>query len=355
MQFNMGTLMVITSWLALAIMGGVLVISLKKNKFRLLNGILGNMFLIISGITVVLTVMYSQVVWLEYGILILAIIILIPVLITYLSLGFLLLWNAIIVWRKESHTLGNMLTLFLGILVIISPLIFRGIRAILPGPIAETIISSALLIVMYCIFWLLSFITSFLITRLLPPKLDKKYIIVLGAGLLDGKRVSPLLASRIMKAKEFCEQQLKKSSIKPIIIFSGGQGSDEKVPEGIAMKEYAIEHGMQDLELIAEINSKNTYQNMLFSKKIIEAKGLPLDSGIFSTSDYHTFRAAGYARYVGLNIDGIGAKTSKFFIPNAFIREYIAILMQHKLFHLVTLVVLLFANIGLAVLDAIIN
>lgn len=70
------------------------------------------MFLIISGITVVLTVMYSQVVWLEYGILILAIIILIPVLITYLSLGFLLLWNAIIVWRKESHTLGNMLTLF---------------------------------------------------------------------------------------------------------------------------------------------------------------------------------------------------------------------------------------------------
>lgn len=33
------------------------------------------------------------------------------------------------------------------------------------------------------------------------------------------------------------------------------------------MKEYAIEHGMQDLELIAEINSKNTYQNMLFSKK----------------------------------------------------------------------------------------
>lgn len=33
MQFNMGTLMVITSWLALAIMGGVLVISLKKINF----------------------------------------------------------------------------------------------------------------------------------------------------------------------------------------------------------------------------------------------------------------------------------------------------------------------------------
>lgn len=143
----------------------------------------------------------------------------------------------------------------------------------------------------------------------------------------------------------------KKNKTKPIVIFSGGQGKDETVPEGQAMKEYAVSHDMQDLELFTEIKSKNTYQNMLFSKKIVIEQGLPLDAGVFSTSDYHTFRAAGFARYVGLNIDGIGAKTSRFFIPNAFIREYIAILMRHKNFHVVVLTLLLLLNLGLAILD----
>lgn len=351
MQASLGTIMVISSWLFLVAIGGMLAISLNENKFRLLNGILGNATLIALAVTVVLTVVYSQVLWLEYGILILAVIILIPIFIVYLLLGFLLLWNALIVWQKESHTLGNMLTLILGIMIIVSPLVFGGLRAILPSRVAEVIISSILIVVGYCVFWLLNFITSFLITRFLPPRLDKKYIIVLGAGLLDGNRVSPLLASRIMRAKDFCELQFKKNKTKPIVIFSGGQGKDETVPEGQAMKEYAVSHGMQDLELFTETKSKNTYQNMLFSKKIVIEQRLQLDTGVFSTSDYHTFRAAGFARYVGLNIDGIGAKTSRFFIPNAFIREYIAILMRHKNFHVVVLILLLLLNLGLAILD----
>lgn len=351
MQTDLATIIVIASWLIFIGFGGLLSISLKRNKFRLLNGILGNMTLIVLAITVILTVVYSQIQWLEYGILILAVVILIPIFIIYVALGFLLLWNAFIVWRRESHTLGNMLTLFLGIIIIVSPLVFRGLRAVLPNDLAEIIISSTLIVVGYAVFWLLNFITSFLITRLLPPKLNKKYIIVLGSGLLDGNRVSPLLASRIVRAKEFCELQFKKNKTKPIVIFSGGQGKDETISEGQAMKEYTLEHSMQDLELFAETKSKNTYQNMLFSKKIIIEQGIPLDSGIFSTSDYHTFRAAGFARYVGLNIDGIGAKTSKFFIPNAFIREYIAILMQHRLFHLLALSILLLLNLGLALLN----
>ncbi|WP_333589454.1 hypothetical protein [Ligilactobacillus acidipiscis] len=38
-----------------------------------------------------------------------------------------MLWNAFTVWRKESHTLGNMLTLGLGIMVIVVLPLMRAI------------------------------------------------------------------------------------------------------------------------------------------------------------------------------------------------------------------------------------
>lgn len=345
MHFNMGTWMVIFSWFLLIGVCGLLAISLKKNKFRLLNGVLGNSALLLLGVAISFTIMYSQIYFLERALLIAAVAIIVPLVVLYISLGFLLLWNAAIVWRKESHSLGNMLTLIIGLGLILSPLFSRVVRSFLSPYLTSLLFGLIGIIVFYFVFWLGNFITSFLITRLFQPRWDKRYIIVLGSGLLEGKRVSPLLASRIMKAKEFGERQYQKTGMRPLIILSGGQGADEKLPEGQAMKDYALAHGMQDFTLIAETKSKNTYQNMLFSKRILEEKQIDLKAGLFATSDYHTFRASGYARYVGLEIDGLGAKTSKFFIPNAFLREYIAILMNHKIFHLSMLSILVLIDI----------
>ncbi|KRL05038.1 hypothetical protein [Liquorilactobacillus hordei] len=42
MQTDLATIIVIASWLIFIGFGGLLSISLKHNKFRLLNGILGN-------------------------------------------------------------------------------------------------------------------------------------------------------------------------------------------------------------------------------------------------------------------------------------------------------------------------
>lgn len=128
-------------------------------------------------------------------------------------MGFLLLWNAAIVWRKESHSLGNMLTLIIGICLILSPLFSRVVRSFLSPYVTSLLFGLIGIVVFYFVFWLGNFITSFLITRLFRPRWNKKYIIVLGSGLIGGSRVSPLLASRIMKAKEFGEQQFQKKWI----------------------------------------------------------------------------------------------------------------------------------------------
>ncbi len=351
MKVDIETVVTLTSWAIFIILVALLFFSLKKNKFRLLNGILGNSALLMLAFAVSLTIFESGIQWLEAVLAVIIVLIMVPILLLYLSLGILLLWNAWIVWRRESHSLGNMLTLFLGLVVILAPFFSRFIKANLPAPVTQFLLNTFSFLTLYAVFWLLNFMTSFLITRIFRPKLHQDYIIVLGAGLINGNEVSPLLASRILKAKQFGDLQYQKTGKFPLVIFSGGQGADETLPEGQAMKAYAMAHGMADYPLIAETKSKKTYENMLFSKRLLEQRQLNLQQGIFATSDYHTFRAAGYARFVGLNIDGIGAKTSKFFIPNAFIREYIAILMQHKVFHVIVIALFLIINITVIILQ----
>ncbi|MBC8863025.1 YdcF family protein, partial [Escherichia coli] len=69
--------------------------------------------------------------------------------------------------------------------------------------------------------------------------------------------------------------------------------------------------------------SVNTLQNMQFSKKKMDAI-MPEYNSLFSTNNFHLFRASLYARKAGLKSQGIGAKTALYYMPNALIREFIA-------------------------------
>lgn len=163
---------------------------------------------------------------------------------------------------------------------------------------------------------------------------------MLGSGLINGSELSPLLKSRVDVALDFAHKQISKNGKHPLLIMSGGQGPDESIPESKAMCDYAITTGYPKDLIVAEDQSKNTYQNMAYSKEILKQQKIPLHQGIFATSDYHVFRAAGYARLAGQNIDGIGARTNRYFIWNALLREYVAILMNHKKFHSISIAII---------------
>src|SRR5699024_12313863 len=94
------------------------------------------------------------------------------------------------------------------------------------------------------------------------------YIIVLGSDLI-GDKVPLLLASLIDKGIELFERY--QSSDHPIkIIFTGGKGNDELLSEGEAMAKYALEKGLKKEDMIIENKAENTYENLLFSKRLIE-------------------------------------------------------------------------------------
>ena len=173
-----------------------------------------------------------------------------------------------------------------------------------------------------------SFFAVFLAARL-EPEPDRDFIIVLGCGIRKDGTPTPLLRGRIDRAIEFYEKQKSTTGQMPVIITSGGKGSDENVSESASMKGYLLEKGFPAEQIIEENRSNNTYQNMLFSKKKIQ-EARPGAKVAFSTTNYHVFRSGLYARRVGMEAVGMGQRTKWWFWPNATVRECVGLLTDNK-------------------------
>ena len=101
---------------------------------------------------------------------------------------------------------------------------------------------------------------------------DKDYVIVLGCGLNKDGTPTPLLRGRVDKALDFYHKQKNSSGKDLVFITSGGQGDDEVISESESMKRYLMEKGIAEDKIIKEDKSRNTYENMMFSKKKIDKK-----------------------------------------------------------------------------------
>lgn len=65
---------------------------------------------------------------------------------------------------------------------------------------------------------------------------------------------------------------------------------------------------------------------------------------MFTTNNYHVFRAAMYAKRANLKADGVGSKTAFYFLPTAMIREFIGILSRQKT--LIVLILIFWIAVG---------
>ena len=179
-------------------------------------------------------------------------------------------------------------------------------------------------------FLIFMFYSIFLM--IIPRRRDFDYVIIHGAGLIDGSRVSKLLAERVDKAIEV----YRKDPTPPILIPSGGRGSDELMPEAAAMAVYLRENGIPDGKIIMEDKSTTTFENLKYSKKILdEQEGRKYTALV--TSNYHVYRALRYCRKIGLECTGIGSHVAMYYWPSALIREYVAVHAEKK--HLITFLV----------------
>lgn len=160
------------------------------------------------------------------------------------------------------------------------------------------------------------------------PKYDKDYLIILGCKVKEDGTLYPLIRGRVDRAIAFYKKQLEKTGKKAVFVPSGGQGSDESVSEAEAMKRYLLQQGIPEEQILAEDQSKNTLQNMRFSKKLIEERTQNAKVA-FSTTNFHVFRSGIIARQNDFEPDGMGSPTKWYFWPNAYMREVIG-MMAYK-------------------------
>ncbi|WP_018592081.1 YdcF family protein [Terrisporobacter glycolicus] len=140
-------------------------------------------------------------------------------------------------------------------------------------------------------------------------------MIVLGAKVnKDG--VSKTLKQRLDKAMEYYNQNKHIN-----IIVSGGQGKDEVMTEASAMKNYLVENGVDEDNIILENKATTTLENIMFSKDIMEDLNLE-NKALIVTSDYHLFRGRFIASILGIDNEGLCSTSSLSSRIYYMIREY---------------------------------
>ena len=190
------------------------------------------------------------------------------------------------------------------------------------------------------------------------PPLTQDYILILGCAIKKDGTLYPLIKGRADKAIAFYRDQKEAAGTAPVLVPSGGQGGDEVIAEGEAVRRYLLSEGIPETDILAETASKNTLENMRCSKALIEAQKQD-PSVIFSTTNYHVFRSGILAHDAGLKADGIASKTKWYFWPNAQIREFVGLLVRGWKRHLILLLLMLafslvFSNLG-AIIDRLIS
>ncbi|MDB6213974.1 YdcF family protein [Gemella haemolysans] len=241
------------------------------------------------------------------------------------------LYNSFMLIRREGLRVGNLLSLAVFFFLVgyftYWPRVATYTR---DNILLNTLYVYISLVVLYFLCIAMSYLVSSVLNfiNILPRKID--YVVVLGAGLI-GERVTPLLASRIRKGIK-----VYKDNPGSKLIMSGGQGPDEVVSEAFAMKNYALEQGINENDIILEDKSTSTEENIIFSKKFIPAD----KSFAVVTNYYHVYRALVQARTLGFRCIGYGAPTKFYFSLNAFIREFIGYLYFKRRIHAIVLGVL---------------
>jgi len=145
--------------------------------------------------------------------------------------------------------------------------------------------------------------------------------LVLGGGL-RGEKILPALQYRLDKCIDYMQHNPK-----ALIVVSGGQGTGETIAESAVMKQYLVSGGIDAGKIFEESQSKNTRQNMLFSKIVMDSL---FPSGNYSvvciTSDFHAFRSGKLSEKAGFTVSHYNAKNKWYLYPAAYCRETLSII-----------------------------
>ena len=131
-----------------------------------------------------------------------------------------------------------------------------------------------------------------------------------------------MLSYRINSAYDYLTKNPKS-----VAILSGGQGRGESISEAQCMFNELTEKGIEPNRLYLEDKSTNTFENISFSKNIIDKYGFSTEVAV-ATSNFHLKRATMIAEKQGLTAKRISAETSQFLIPTYYVRDTLGVIKE---------------------------
>ena len=151
------------------------------------------------------------------------------------------------------------------------------------------------------------------------PASPPAFVVVLGAQTY-GDQPSRTLKERLDRAAEFAEAYPQS-----VLFVTGGQGADETQTEASVMAAYLGHRGVAPERIISEESSSTTRENLLNAAAIAEPLGIPTDSVLIVTSDFHLCRAGYIARSLRMEPSGLVSTTRPWILKiNYDLREVFA-------------------------------
>jgi len=235
-------------------------------------------------------------------------------------IGAVLILDTVFILGRSNVNMGVLMPGIMGLPLLLVGLFYDEAVLLMQGGIGAWI--KWIAVFCYAGFLLLVMACSILIVREIKADVPKNAdaVIVLGAGV-HGTKPSRALQHRLETAAEYL-----RNNPNTIAVLSGGQGPQEDITEAEAMHRYMLELGIDERRIIDESAARSTYENFLFSKDILDKRFSDGYTAVFSTNDFHIYRAKIAAKKAGFGeIRGMGCPSPFYIVPNYYMRETMAI------------------------------
>jgi uncharacterized SAM-binding protein YcdF (DUF218 family) len=146
-------------------------------------------------------------------------------------------------------------------------------------------------------------------------------MIVLGAAVW-GELPSPGLRERLDQALSLYRQ-----GYAPYLIVTGGLGEGKTIDEATVMKRYLVEHGVPAERILLENKARDTYENLLYSKALMDEHSL--HTALIVSHGYHLARATEIAETLGITAYPVKVESHVLLIPYYKTREVLAYTKWH--------------------------
>lgn len=144
-------------------------------------------------------------------------------------------------------------------------------------------------------------------------------VVVLGAAIRDDGP-SSMLKDRLDAAVRYLGD-----NDRSVCVVSGGQGGDETTAEAYVMYHYLLDKGIDPGRIYIEDRSKNTEENIRYSKELIEKEHLNPQI-VIATQEFHQYRAQTIARHEGFaDVSPCTCRTKLYLLECYWVREFAAV------------------------------